>query len=226
MRGRSVVWSVVVVGVLVAGAAVADGVVRERTQETLSTSLHTGIVGLDSAPDVTIGGFPFLTQVLAGQLDDVTVTAPAATLDGLRLQQVDVHLTGVSTSQPTVARSARLTAVASVADIEAALAVPVDLAIQGDALVTSATVLGLALDVVLEPRPAGRAIEVDVAGLSLAGVSVPTDELPAALRDQLTGLRIPVDGLPQGMELTEVEVQPDGVRLTAEGTDVVFDTTS
>ena len=226
MRGRAVVWSVVVVGVLAGGAAVADGVVRERTQETLSTRLQTGIDGLDSAPDVTIAGFPFLTQVLAGELDDVTVTAPTATLDGLRLQQVDVRLTGVSTGQPTVARTARLTALASVADIEESLAVPVDLAIQGDALITSVTVLGLALDVVLDPRPAGRAIEIDVTGLSLAGMSVSTDELPAALRDQLTGLQIPVDGLPQGMELTEVEVQPDGVRLTAQGADIVFDTTS
>lgn len=224
MRVRGVLWSVVVVGVLVGGAAIADGVVRERTEERLATDLQAGIEGLD-APTVTIDGFPFLTQVLAGELSHVTVTAPTATIDGLRLEDIDVRLTGVSTDRPTTARTARLTARVPVADLDEVLVLPVDLTVDGDALVTSVTVLGLALDVFLDPRPAGRAIEVDVTGLSLGGVSVSADELPTALRDQLQGLRVPIDGLPEGLELTDVTVAPDGVHLTAQGTDVVVDTT-
>lgn len=222
MRGRVVV-GLVVVGLVVAGAAVADGFARERTQEQLATGLQSQIAGLDTAPDVTIGGFPFLTQVLAGELDDVHLSAPALTVEGLRLDDVDVLLTGVSTDQPTTARHATMSAFASLASIQDVLDLPVDLALEGGMLVASGEFLGLTLEALLLPRPDGRAIGVDIDSLRIGGRTVSAEDLPAAVTDQFANLAIPVDGLPPGIELTAVELTPDGALLEAQGDDVVFD---
>ena len=97
-----------VVGVVVVGAAVADGAVRSRTEASLARTVAAELAGTD--PAVRIGGTPFLTQVLAGRLDDVEVTAPEATLDGLALEEVVIQLDGVSTTRPTTAERVTLTA--------------------------------------------------------------------------------------------------------------------
>ncbi|HEX7805244.1 MAG TPA: DUF2993 domain-containing protein, partial [Cellulomonas sp.] len=61
---------------------------------------------------------------------------------------------------------------------------------------------------------------VDVATVRLGQLDVAVDKLPGALADGLRGLRIPVTGLPDGVQLTAVAVVPGGARITAEGTHV------
>lgn len=222
MRGR-VVAGLVVIGLLVGGAAVADGIVREQTQDRLATELQRQIPGLDSTPDVTIGGFPFLTQVLAGQLDDVHLSAADLTVEGLRLEDVDVRLTGVTTDQPTTADHATLNAFTSLGSIQDVVDAPVDLAIEDGLLVASGTLLGVPLEVLLTPRPDGRSIAVDIESLRIGGRTVDVADLPDAVTDPFSTLAIPVDGLPQGIELTAVELTADGALLEAQGDDVVFD---
>lgn len=223
MGKRGVIAGVVVVAVLVGGAAVADGVVRERTEERVADELRAGIPGLDATPDVTIDGFPFLTQVLAGSMGSVVVTAPSATFDGLRLDDVDVRLTDVSTSLPTTAGVAEMTADVSLASIQEVLDVPVDLTIEDNVFLVTASLFGVPLTVTLTALPAGRTIEVEPETVSLGGLTVSADDLPAGLTDQIDDISIPVESLPEGMELTGLTVGADGVTLEAWGTDVVFD---
>ena len=220
MGVRGVVAGLVAV-VVVVGAVVADGAVRTRTEATLARTVAAELPGTD--PAVSIGGTPFLTQVLAGRLDHVEVTAPEATLDGLVLQDVVVQLDGVSTAQPTTAEHVTLTATLQPAALQAVLRLDAELSIDGGDLVATLELLGLPIDVALEPRAAGRSITVDVVSLSLGGAQVDVEDLPPALADQLTGLSVPVESLPDGIELTEVAVVPDGVRAVAVGTDVVLD---
>jgi len=166
---RAMVWIVVVLTVLLAGAFVADGVLRQQTEERIATEVAAGIPGVEQPPAVSIGGFPFLTQLMAGRLASVHVTAPTATVDGLRLDDVVVELTGVATQAPFTAEHAVMTAMASADAVQAVLSVELDLSIRDGSLVASTTVLGLPLDVVLAPRAAGREVEVDVTGFVLAG---------------------------------------------------------
>ncbi|HEY3546096.1 MAG TPA: DUF2993 domain-containing protein [Propionicimonas sp.] len=215
--------TVAVLGVLVAGAAIGDGVAREHTQQRLATDLAQQVSGLGAPPDVRIIGFPFLTQILAGHLDDVRLTAPSLTVQGLLLEHVDVRLRDVSTDTPMTAGQAVVEADVSLANLQKALDLPADLAIRDGHLVASTTVLGLSLEALLVPRPAGRAIAVDLTSLSLGGQSVDASSLPSAIRDQLSGLSIPVDALPAGMELTAVTLTDSGAHLEARGTDVVLE---
>lgn len=223
MGRRAVVATVVVVGVLAGGAVVADRVLHAQTEDRLATDLREQIPGLEVEPDVTVGGFPFLTQVLAGELDRVDVTAPEATVEGLLLEDVDVRLEGVSTERPHTAAGARMTAFTSLESMAAALDLPLDLAIDGDHLVASAEVLGMPLEVLLLPEAGGDEVLVDVDALRLGAGTVSIADLPGAFGDQLQGLSFPIEGLPEGLELTDVTLEADGARLLAEGTDVVLE---
>src|SRR5665648_425899 len=153
-----------------------------------------------------------LTVLLAG----------AVVADGLRLDDVVVELTGVATEAPFTAEHAVMTAITSADAVEAVLSVELDLSVRDGSLVASTTVLGLPLDVVLAPRAAGREVEVDVTGFVLAGASVQSADLPAGIADQLQGIRFAVEGLPAGMTLTQVDVTPGGLRLSAEGRDLAL----
>ena len=222
MGVRGVAAGLVVVGVVVVGAVVADGAMRTRTEASLARTVMAELPGTD--PTVSIGGTPFLLQVLAGRLDDVEVTAPEATLDGLELEDVVVQLDGVSTARPTTAERATLTASLQPAALQAVLGLDAELSIDDGHLVATLLLLGIPVDVALEPHAAGRAITVDVVSLSLGGAQLDVEDLPGALADQLTGLSVPVESLPDGIELTEVGVAADGVHIVAVGTDVVLDT--
>ena len=50
------------------------------------------------------------------------------------------------------------------------------------------------------------------------------DDLPGAIGDRLTDIEIPVSGLPEGLVLSDATVVADGVRITADGADVVLPT--
>lgn len=220
VRAAAAVATVVVV--LAGGAVVADHVVRTRTEADLAQSLQDEIPGLDTEPDVTIHGFPFLTQVMSGSLDDVRLSAPEATVEGLRMEDIDVRLEGVSTDQPTTADRAHMTALVTLDSAREVLDAPVELSVEDGALVTSTQFLGLPVEAVLVPRAAGRDIDIEVQSLRLAGVGVDPSQIPG-IGGRLEGLSIPVQGLPEGLELTGLTVDTEGFWLEAEGTDVVFE---
>lgn len=222
MRRRAV-WVVAVLAVLVAGAAVVDSVVRVQTEDRIASEV-TAIPGVESTPGVTIGGFPFLTQLAGGSLSSVRLTAPAATIEGLRLEDVVVELTDVLTEEPYTAAGATMTARTTADAVEDVLTVELDLEVRGDELVATTEVLGVPLDIVLLPRAAGRDVEVDVTGFRLAGLGVSADALPPELVAPLQGLRFSLDGLPVGMTLTEVGVVDGGLELRATGTDLALAT--
>ncbi|MGW1958317.1 LmeA family phospholipid-binding protein [Streptomyces sp. NPDC001920] len=98
-----------VVGLLVLAAFLALGdrwallYAERRAADTLKDRLH-----LTAAPEVEIGGFPFLTQVADERLDSVRVTVPDVAADRISLAQVtatakDVRL---DTDGPTEVRGA------------------------------------------------------------------------------------------------------------------------
>ena len=216
------IGTVVVVGVLVGGAFIADGLAREEAEDRVAEELRTGLDGLDESPEVTIGGFPFLTQYLAGRISTIHATADELTVEGLPLQDVVVDLEGVTTESPITAEDAQMTAYVALADVTEAVELPLEVALVDGALTASTQVLGLPLDAVLVPRADGRAIAIDIESFDLAGATIAADDLPTGISDQLDGIAIPLEGLPEGVELTEVVVEGDGFTVEAAGQDVVL----
>src|SRR5450830_1224687 len=223
MRARGVVVGVVVLGVLAVGAAVADraaaSVAEQRAVTEIEAKLH-----VSGTPQVDVGGFPFLTQLLARSIDHATVHADAVTFNGVEVSDVDLDLRGVAIATPAVADRLVVTGTLSPATLTRLAASSSGLAIElggdGGALTASTTVLGVPLVALLAPLVEAGVIRVDVTSVRLGSLDVAVDALPRALADGLSGLKIPVDGLPDGMQLTAVAVVPGGARITAAGTDV------
>ena len=215
---RKIVVTVLVVVLLVGAAAIADGVLRGQAEERVAAEVQQAIPGVTAEPDVTIEGFPFLTQVLGEHLTSVRITAAEATVDGLRLEDVVVRLHDVTTAAPYVAKTAEMTALARPDDVQAVLGLEgMELGAREGELVATADVLGVPLDAVMTARPEGRDVVVDVTAFELGGFRVESSVLPEDLTAQLQGLRFTISGLPEGMALTEVLLTDDGVRLAAVG---------
>lgn len=223
MGTRAVVATGAVLAVLVGGIAVADGVVRQNAEAELAASLDDRIPGLSEEPEVTIEGWPFLAQVLRGELQEVRVTASEVTVEHLPLHDVVVELEGVSTEAPTTARLATMTASARLEDLTAMLRIDAELTVEDGLLLASTSFLGVPVVVRLSPRAAGRAIEADVESFSVGGVAVDAESLPDQITQQVEGLSVPVEGLPAGMELSGLTLTSAGADLVASGTDVVLE---
>lgn len=223
MRAKGILITLVLLAVLVVVAVVVDGIVREQTEDRLATELQAELGGLPEPPDVTIDGFPFLTQVLVGRLREVRVSTPEAVVEDVALQDVHVRLEGVSTDQPTTAEQAYFEAFLPIAEIQDLIPVDADFVVEGDTIVGSTSFFGVGFEVVLRPEAAGRAVAVGIDSLRVAGSEVSVEDLPGGIAGQIQGLTVPLEQLPEGVELTDLVVQEDGVHVTAEGTDVVIE---
>ena len=216
-----------VVLVLVAGGAVvADRVAAGATGEAAAREIATTFQGVVGTPEVTIGGFPFLTLLVAGRLSDVGARIDGLTFDGLAVTEVEVDATGVSTSTPYRVDRAVLSATLPLASVQQLVAakteLEVTLAAAGSGLAATTTVLGLAVTATLVPRVEAGAIKVDVTSVTLGGRTIEVADLPGGLGDRLRDLTIPVTGLPPGVALVAAAVTDRGVRITATGRDVVL----
>ncbi|GEN80563.1 LmeA family phospholipid-binding protein [Actinotalea fermentans] len=220
---RRLVWTVVVLAVLAGGAYLVDSLMRDQAEQRVAAEVEQAIPGVEQPPDVTIEGFPFLTQVAAGELSSVRLAAPAATVDGLRLEDVVVRVHGVGTTAPYTAETAEMTALVTPDAAEAALGLSgLDLGVRDGELIATASALGLPLDVAMSVRAEGQEVVVDVVGFVLGGFRVDSGELPAEITAQLQGLRIAITGLPATMNLTGATVVDDGIRLEAAGADLAL----
>ena len=93
--GGLVVLGVVVVGGLYVGDRYAESRAEEYAVGVVSQSIPT-----TEPPVVDIKGFPFLTQLVSGTLDEVTATAAGATLEGIPVTDVAVDATQVNVRPP------------------------------------------------------------------------------------------------------------------------------
>lgn len=210
---------VVVAAVVVdrVGAAAAERLAREKVEQRLD---------LTGTPEIDVHGFPFLTQVLAGSLDDVTGHAEGLTVDGTTLTDVDASAQGVSTSEPYAVQHVELSATLTTQTLQDLVrertGVDVTVAVEGDQLVATGTVLGLPLGARLTPHAQDGQLRVDVTDVQLAGASIALGSLPGGAGAALSDLTIPLDGLPEGVTVTDAHVVAQGVRVTATGTDVLL----
>src|SRR5690348_8639826 len=81
---------VVLAALLVAADRISVAVAENQISERL-----TSAYGLPARPGVTITGFPFLTQVVAGDYRQIDVSASQVPAGGAVLHQLNVRLTGV-----------------------------------------------------------------------------------------------------------------------------------
>lgn len=223
MRRLASVLLVLLVVLAVAGTVV-DRVAVARTEDQLLAEARQQLELAEDA-DVEIDGFPFLTQVVAGELAEVRATSSALVLEGFELRDVRVALRRVAPEEPYPAETVEINAVVPVETLglvlarELGLETPPSLEVVGDRMQVDVEVAGVGLAVLVAPVLVDGAITLELGEVSVGGASIP-DVVVDALGERLRDVRVEVPGLPEGLVPTRLAVGRDAVELRLEGSDV------
>lgn len=203
--------AVIGVGVDRAAAAVVERTVSERIGAELGGS---------GAVSTQVHGVPLVTQALRGSLDHVSVqmTDVPATAE-LTLDTLDVELYGVSTAEPRTADSVEALATLSTEQLQGVLGDTWTVRTDGTDLVVSVA-NGLPAEARVTPGVRDGAVVLDLVSVSVLGLEVSGDSVPAVIRDRVSALAGSVGDLPFGLVPESVVVTPTGLELRATGTDV------
>lgn len=213
---RLLIALLVLVGLLVAadriGVVVAEGAVARTVQQ----SQH-----LEHKPDVDITGFPFLTQLIAGKFDKITLSDQDVRLGTARrtlaLRYVHVTLTDVRVARDfTSATAAQTTATATAgyAALSRATGLTVTYAGTGRVRATVTEKLaGQQLRATVTVRPVVRH---DAIAFADPRISAGGRTLPAAVTHALAavfGAPIPLAALPYGLSVASLVADRGGLEL-------------
>lgn len=224
---------VIVGGLFVIADRIAVNVAEGKAADKIRTSEN-----LASTPDVNIKGFPFLTQVAGGTLDDVEVGIKDYDAksggESIRIADLNAEMHGVkfdSSFSSATADSATGTARIDYAELLKAVKK------QGPAQVApsvTAQIDGLSYGgddkvkvAITVKTPVGTLHPTVLSAIKVSGgkVSAHADSLPKAGAFELAEGRIravtdfqqAIDNLPAGIELDKVEAAKDGVEITVKG---------
>jgi hypothetical protein len=224
----------VAVLVLVVLLLVADRVAARVAASQIADRVRAS-QDLSSTPSVSVRGFPFLTQVVRGRYDAISVTARQVQRDDLLFSQVHVVLRGVqvglgeltSGSLPDIPVRQGTAAVSlTYAELNAYLA-PRRLQVAGDA--GALRVTGTVDLPVVGPVSLSAPMRLTASGDSLTLVPEVVHSLAGTLPgpartfavDLLT-VRLSLRGLPFGVRLDSAHVTSDGLAIVASASDITL----
>ena len=211
---------------LVAADRISVAVAENQISERL-----TSAYGLPQRPGVSITGFPFLTQVAAGDYRQIDVSARQVPAGGATLQDLNVRLSGVhatvsqvlgSGSSMVTADRAAGSAMLGFGTVDRRLPGGFQLRPDGKNLSVSGR---LAYHGAHIPVSATVALGVSGSGISVTPVKVSVPGLPGLPMSAYSSrLRIvvPLSTLPLHLRLTSVHVTPHGLRIAASARQVQF----
>ncbi|SDB80793.1 Protein of unknown function [Raineyella antarctica] len=227
-RGAGIVLALVLLAVLVAGAAaLADTIVRQRVQDSVAAQLTRQYTG--HGVQVELTGWPFLWQVGQDRLDGGRLRADSLTINAegrpVQVRDVDLRgtrLTGVRDQQHIVAGTVTGSVELSwqtVRDLSG-----VDLAYVSAnrvRLSESLQLFGRSVPVTIEGTPeldpTNGGLGIRDATATVAGTTVPQGLVDPLLQRVDQGYRLPPLG---SLHYDSLAVDPQGVRLQLTGTDV------
>ena len=228
-RSRTVMIAVIsvlaVLAVLIAGDRVANAVAQNALATQLQSELST-----PTKPEVSIGGFPFVTQVLGGSFSSVQVMADDATVQegptSVAIAHLDATLTGITASdryQNVVADRGEATALVDWTGVSTLAGQQMSYVADDRMRIDFSVPIGrLSIDGFITGRPQ---LDVEAQTISVADpeVKVASVEVPQAVVDAVSRIvlqPIPIQDLPYDISVTGLTVQPDGVVLSGTGQDI------
>jgi hypothetical protein len=218
------------VAVLAVLLVTADRISVAVAENQISDRL-TSAYGLPDKPGVSIAGFPFLTQVAAGNYRQIDVSASQVPADGVTLHDLNVRLSGVHAtvgqvlgngSSMVTAERAAGSAMVGFGTVDRRLPGGFRLHRDGKNLSVSGR---LAYHGAHIPVSATVALGVSDSGIRVSPVRVDVPGIPglpvSAYSSQLR-IVVPLSTLPLHLRLTSVHVTPDGLRIAASARHVQF----
>lgn len=226
--------TILIVLVILGGLFVAADRITVSVAQNKAADRAALTEGLTTKPKVSIEGFPFLTQVIGGKLDEVKITAKdIAAGDGaqtLRIDSFHADLHGVKLSdnyRRAVADTADGLAFLTYTDLTNAAPEGITVSSAGTAKSKNGGAL-VKLTGSFNGAKLSVVSEVTVRGANEIGLRAET--LPEAftalglddeVRQQID-FTLPLTHLPAGISLTSVTSTPDGLSVAAVGKNVVL----
>ena len=215
----------------------ADTVARIGAQTLLSRNIQDA-TGVEVPPEVDVHGIFFLPQVIRGTYSEVHVTTEGVTSGPLRIDRVESQLFDVQVPfHDVLVRDVRRVGIGrSVENLDltyedlnayfAATGRRLSLAPGQDGAVRVAGTVEIANQSVPLSAEATLSVEGDALRISPESLNTGSGSLDAAsqlLLGQRLRLLVPLGTLPFGHQLTGVSADPDGLHLTATGTDILLE---
>jgi len=228
-RHRGLRNTIIVILALIVLFIVADrGAVLYAQNQVAQQFKEQG--GFEGTPSVSIKGFPFLTQVIAHNIHEITITsdkikAGPVTITNLNADITDVKLNGGFTAgtighldgQALIPFSGLTSALGGalggggLGDLASGVTIKSaghnTIKASFDLLIVSGSAT---LKVTREP---GNKIHIQL--LSSQG-------LPSEITNQLKDLTVPIPALPLGMKIQRIQVNGDGISIHVTGANVKF----
>ena len=222
---RLLLLGLVLVGLLLAADRVSLAVADTAAGVTLQRSQ-----GLAARPDVSIDGFPFLTQLVAGSFDTIHVTAKNLTVGRagvtLRIASLEVTLHHVHVARDfQSARSEFSTATALVTYADLSRTLGVTLGYAGAGRVQATTTVSVAGLSVTGTATSGVELAADSLTFTDPTVTVDGIAVPPQVTSYFTTVfrtSIPLSGLPFGVHVDSVQASATGVTVTLSAAGLTF----
>ncbi|GAA1661073.1 hypothetical protein GCM10009830_02760 [Glycomyces endophyticus] len=234
---RLLIALVIVLAVAALGDRVANAVAERRiATEVAATAADHGAYS-DQRPDVTIHGWPFVTQAWTGEFEQIDITLADVGANGLVFPElamtaydVDADWRELSDGGDAVARTLDVSGTISVDSVEDLIAEQTgwDLEIdeEGNATLTATEELG---GISVDLQASGQVVVGDgQISFTPEAVESVTEGLPAAVQplidefaSQLTST-VDIPELPYGITLAEIAFEGDVVAISGTAEDVVL----
>jgi hypothetical protein len=207
---------VAIVAALLAVVLVVDRVAVICAEDRIATRI--GDRGFAAKPQVSIAGFPFLTQVAARRLNKVVISAVGTKLGRVEVRRLDLTLHGIRASSSGGKTASRLsgTALVGFAGLAGMTGMPgLTLSADGPDRVKITAGLGLVTGIAT-----ARVTRAGPGGIRIAVISA--GGIPVAVPGLLREITVPLPALPPGMTIEGVSVTGQGVLVHIAGQDVSF----
>jgi hypothetical protein len=226
---------VVILLLLIGGVIVADRVGVRMAEDEIAKQVATQY-RLDERPQVDIHGFPFLTQAIGGEYDQIDVTLGNWTEQGVTVNDASLRLSGVQApladvvngnSAQIAVRNATASAVVPYSVVQKYAPRDVrNISANGSNLQArvAGSFLGIRLsgDLVASIKATPQGIAVTPQSVSSGSTRIPL----ATLRERYTFVIPTRNLLPMGARLSDLEVTPQGLRIAATADDVKLENLS
>jgi hypothetical protein len=227
--GRRARRYLIVFVIIVALLVVLDFAARVAAQDIMATKIEQQ--GLSQKPDVTIGGFPFLTQVASKDFQHVTIAATNITEGPVTISKVDASATGIrlhsySSASGTIT-SLSGTALISFASLGNTLAQkvgPLGSLLNGAGLNLTAagpSEVKATLNLLVTSGSATWRV-TRLSGNRLHVGLVSSSGLPSSLLGSIQSVTVQIPKLPLGLTINSISVTSSGVLGRVSGHDVPF----
>jgi len=226
---KSAIAVLVALGILIGGAWLGDRWVRSEIERRIEAGIADQVPEIEGTFEAEVSGRFAIPQLITGSLEQVTITSPEVITDGVAITDVVVVADDIPIRGDDPIASIHATGTAPTDSVVTAVERRVDLPdgvtleLRDGQIAAVAEIFGVPLEALVELVPQPRAIEVSIERFVLGDAVVDVSDIPFDLSGLIGSTVIDLDALPEGIELTDLTVTPDGIDLVLDGTDIATD---